>query len=313
VSIGKVIFNEEGKDSMHVQCPQCGAGGNIPDEKIPPTGTKIVCPKCKAVFAVQNQKPQENKGQEASIHYQEGVKLFKEKQIDAAIDKFTAAIWANPQYAEAYKSLGLAYGQKKLWAEATQSFRQALTCQPDDLHSWRNLGVAYLQQKKFAEAIQVLEKVLQETPADEKAKSYLVMAVEGHQREQAALQPQKPAAAPEPPQQTIAPVQTTPPQEPIPPKRDPVQELLDKGAEHFNNARYNQAFEAFHEICRIDPQNPHGYFGLAMVYEKRKDIAKAIEAYEKVLQLNPNDKLAQDSLKFSKKKQGKKFHLPWGK
>jgi predicted Zn finger-like uncharacterized protein len=293
---------------MRVQCPQCGAGGNIPDEKIPSAGTKIVCPKCKTVFVVQNQKPQENKGQEAIIQYQEGVKLLKEKRIDAAMDKFNAAIRINPHYAEAYKSLGLAYGQKKLWVEASQSFQQALTYQPDDLFTLKNLGVAYLQQQKFIEAMQALEKVLQKTPADEKAKSYLVMAVERQQHAQAALQPQKPATAAEPPQETIAPAQIPPIQEIIPPKRNPVQELLDKGAEHLDNARYNQAFEAFQEICRIDPQNPHGYFGLAMVYEKRKDLAKAIEAYEKVLELNPDDMLAKDNLKFLKK-QGKKFRL----
>jgi len=292
---------------MHVQCPQCGAGGNIPDEKISSTGTKIICPKCKTAFAVQNQKPQENKGQEVITLYQEGVKLFKEKHIDAAIDKFNAAIRTNPQDAEAYKSLGLAYGQKKLWGEASQSFHQALTYQPDDLLALKNLGVAYLQQQKFAEAMQALEKVLQKMPTDEKAKSYLVMAVEGFQRAQAALQPQKPAAA-EPPQETVAPPQTPLTPEPIPPKRNPVQELLDKGAEHLDNARYNQAFEAFQEICRIDPQNPHGYFGLAMVYEKRKDPAKAIEAYQKVLELNPNDNLAKENLKFLKK-QGKKFRF----
>jgi protein O-GlcNAc transferase len=297
---------------MRVQCPYCGAGGNILDDKVPPTGTKIVCPKCKSSFFIQPQKTKEDKGQDAVIHYQEGVKLLKEHHIDAAIEKFNRAIQVNPQYSEAYRYLGLAYGQKKLWEEASQNLQKAVTYQPDDLQSLKNLGVAYLQQKKFTEAIQALEKLLQKTPEDEKAKSYLMMAVEGHQQQQAIAESQKPATSAETLEESASDIEIPPSQEKLPPKRNPVQELLDKGAEYLNNAQYNQAIEAFQEICRIDPNNSNGYFGLGMVYEKRKDVAKAVEAYQKVLELNPNDNLAKENLKFLKK-QGKKFQLPWKK
>ena len=181
---------------MHVQCPQCGVGGNIPDEKIPETGRNILCPKCKVSFFVQKESTaavvdNEPPDQNATTYYNEGVQLLKGKQVDAAIEKFNSAIRINPQYSGAYRYLGLAYGQKNLWQEASDVLQKAIEYKPDDLLSLKNLGVAYLRQKQFSEAEQVLLKALQYAPGDKKAQSYLVMAARGVQQEQQKQQEQK--------------------------------------------------------------------------------------------------------------------------
>lgn len=290
---------------MHVQCPNCRASGNIPDEKIPPTGRKIVCPKCQTSFFVQTQEPLENKERDAVAHYTDGVKLLKGRQIDAAIEKFNMAIQANPQYGEAYRYLGLAYGQKNLWAEASQVLQKAITYQPDDIHSLRNLGVAYIKQQKFTEAEQVLQKVLNFAPDDEKAQSYLTIAIQRKEEQQVSPVSQEPSS---PEISEEIPSDTSPPsQAKIAPRRNPIRELLDKGVEYLDNAQYNQAIEAFYEVIRLAPNNSDGYFGLGLVHETREDWDNAIEAYQKALELNPNDNAAKENLKFLKKQQ-KKFH-----
>jgi predicted Zn finger-like uncharacterized protein len=297
---------------MHIQCPSCGTGGNIPDNKIPPAGTKIVCPKCKSSFFVRKQETRENKEQNAVTYYKEGVKLLKGRHIDAAIEKFNMAIQANPQYGEAYRYLGVAYGQKNLWAEASQVLQKAITYKPDDVQSLKNLGVAYLKQKKFAEAEHVLQEALNYVPDDEKARSYLSMATQKKEQQQA------PAVSQEPPSQvgtggdTPSDVIASPPQDKVSIHRDPIRELLDKGVDYLDNAQYNQAIEAFNEVIRLNPNNSDGYFGLGMVHEKRENWAQAIDAYQKALELNPNDSTAKENLKFIKKQQ-KKFHWKFWK
>jgi len=303
---------------MHVQCPNCGSGGSIPDDKIPSTGTKIVCPKCKSPFFVQKQESQENKEQNAVAHYTEGVKLLKGQQTDAAIEKFNMAIQVNPQYGEAYRYLGLAYGRKNLWAEASQVLQKAISCQPGDVQSLKNLGVAYLKQEKFAEAEQILQKALGYASDDEKAKSYLSIAIQRKEQQQASAISQEPSSPQEPlsSQESLSSADTSgdtpsdmitsPSQDKVSTKRNPIRELLDKGVDFLDNAQYNQAIEAFNEVIRLEPNSSNGYFGLGMIHEKREDWDKAIDAYQKALELNPKDSTAKESLKFIKKQQKQK-------
>ncbi len=295
---------------MHIQCPQCGASGKIPDKKIPAKGTKIICPKCKTPFFVQK-KTDTTAGQattpDAAMYHNEGVQLLKKRQIEAAIEKLNKAIQINPNYNEAYRHLGLAYGQKKLWTDATQVLQKAITYKPDDLLALKNLGVAYLQQKQFTEAEQVLQQALQYAPDDEKARAYLAKAVQGKEQKQGANETHTPSSdsndtQPPLPSESKAAVQ-----------RNPVEELLDKGVVCLDNAQYNKAIDAFQEVTRLVPDSSDGYYGLGLVYEQRQDWVNAISAYRKAVELNPDDTPAKESLRFAKKQKRKfKFKL-WKK
>lgn len=280
---------------MRVQCPQCTASGSISNTKIPAAGMKIVCPKCKTSFFVKKEEQVEEKTprKDATAYYKEGVQLLKGRQIDAAIEKFNAAIQMNPQYGDVYKYLGLAYGQKKLWREASQVLQKALTHKPDDVLLLKNLGVAYLRQKRFTDAEQVLQEALRYAREDEKIQSYLAMAVRGSKKSASGRIPPK--------DQEAALIQ-----------RSPIQELLDKGIELLDNAQHNKAIEIFQEAIRLRPNSSDGYFGLGMVHEKRQDWPKAIEAYQKAVELSPNDSLAKENLRFAKK-QNKKFRFTFWK
>lgn len=311
---------------MRVQCPSCGSAGNLPDHKIPPQGVKITCPKCKTAFFVQ--KPEEPSAQEPSLfqmaqsqqtphareYCQEGLKLFKQRQIDAAIEKFNLALQVDPQYADAYRYLGAAYGQKNLWAEACQVLEKALTYQPDDVQALKNIGVAYLKQNRYADAERAFQQALQHAPADEKITAFLAQiasktGAQGQQPPPASVSSKaKEPTLFEKTDDLVAPVPSIPTApRPAAQRNDPRRELLDQGVEHLDNAQYNNAIEAFNEVIRLDPAKSDGYFGLGMVYEKRKEWEKASEAYAKAIEVNPDDHAAQEGLKFVKKQQ-KKFN-----
>ena len=303
---------------MRVQCPQCGSGGNVPDDKIPAEGRKIVCPKCKTTFVAKKpaapSAPPPSRD-ETNAFYLEGVQLLKSKQVDAAIQKLVAVVRANPKHQEAYRYLGLAYGQKNLWDDAIEVLQKAVAYKPDDLLSLKNLGIALLRQNRFEEAEHVLEQALQYAPEDENAQSYLNMAARGRQKAQqsadeddaehalADLMRDDPNEKKE-----LADLTASAPKAPY----NPVQEYLNKGTEFLENGQLNKAVEMFEEAIRLSPESSDGYFGLGMVYEKRQEWKKAIDAYQKAVTINPNDSLAKETLKFLKK-QRKKFRWPWQK
>ncbi len=305
---------------MRVQCPQCGSGGNVPDDKIPAEGRKIVCPKCKTTFVAKQ--PAAPTGQQparddATALYLEGVQLLKNKQVDASIQKLTAAVRANPKHQEAYRYLGLAYGQKNLWDDAIEVLQKAVAYKPDDLLSLKNLGIALLRENRFEEAEHALEQALQYAPEDENAQSYLNMAVRGKQKAQQAEEEDAEHALADLMREDtnedeelahLAASASLPSKVPY----NPVQEFLNKGTEFIENGQLNKATEAFEEAIRLAPDSSDGYFGLGMVFEKRQEWKKAIAAYQKAVTLNPNDELAKDTLKYLKKHR-KKFRWPWQK
>ncbi len=303
---------------MRIQCPECGVVGNIPSEKIPAKGRKIVCPKCKHAFFVTKEEPaaaQVNQTADAPSYYREGVKLLKAKQLDAAIEKLSAVIQLDPDYGDAYRYLGLAYGQKKLWEEAIQVLQKAISYKANDLLALKNLGVAYLRHERFSEAEQILRQAVQYAPQDEKIQSFLKMAVHGRkQAEQAAATGQDNGGSEGIPLDAgSSDAHATETASPASLPQNPVYAFLDKGAEFLENAQYGKAAESFEEATRLAPDSSDGYFGLGMVYEKRQEWKKAIAAYQKALDLNPNDPLAKATLRYLKKRKKKKFRLPWQK
>lgn len=281
---------------MRVQCPQCQSGGNLPDDKIPAGGTKIVCPKCKTSFFVQKPQPKSAPIQtappkpDADAYYKEGMLLLKNRELDAAIEKLNAAVQFNPQSGDAFRALGLAYGQKNLWAEASNVLQKAVSFTPNDTTALKNLGIAYLQMKQFDQAEATLQQAIKYAPNDEKLASFLAMAAKGKQQQTPkASSSGEPADAPAPPPQTP------------PVKRNPVRDLLDQGVELLDNGQLNKAIEAFQEVTRIAPNSSDGYVGLAMVYEKKEEWSKVVESYEKAVEANPNDTVAKETLRALKK------------
>ena len=307
---------------MRVQCPKCGVGGNIPDEKIPSDGRNLVCPKCKKSFFVNKKLVAATSVPidfDVAVTYQEGVRLLKEKQIDAAIEKLGAVIQHEPEYGAAYRYIGLAYGQKNLWEEVITVLQKAVSLKPDDVLSLKNLGIAYLRQERYSEATSVLQQALQHAPDDEKAQSFLQMALQRQQQQQtqqAAVDDEPEAFSPDNFLSESADASTSKKSRTekitaeVP--HNPIQEFLDKGTEFLDNGQHNKAIEMFEEAIRLVPESSDGYFGLGMVYEKLQERKKAIAAYQKAVNANPDDSLAKENLKYLKK-QKKTFTLPWKK
>ncbi len=297
---------------MRVQCPQCGAGGNIPDANIPAGGRNVVCPKCQTAFLVSPKKPAASppSGQDAAESYRQGIQLLKNKQIDAAIEQFTRVLRLEPAFQQVYRHLGLAYGQKGLWQDAVESFQKAISSKPDDVLALKNLGVAYLRLKNFEKAEESLRQAVRYAPEDHKAQAFLAKAVQQQESTKPATGDTPSSDADNTPSEKPSP---SPFENAVLPPRNPIQDLLDQGVTSLDNAQYNKAIRAFQEVIRVAPKNSDGYYGLGLVYETRKDWENALKAYQKAVDVNPDDSTIQESLRFVKKQKRKaKFSL-WRK
>ena len=85
--------------------------------------------------------------------------------------------------------------------------------------------------------------------------------------------------------------------------------ILDKNASYYPNANiksiiskykngnYSGCLQELFSLTKKDPSNPLAYYYMAMAYTHLGMKTDAVEAYEKVLALNPNDSLADYAIK----------------
>lgn len=76
------------------------------------------------------------------------------------IRAYQEALRLNPDFAEAWYSLGLAHAQFHQYSEATHAFREAVRLRPGQASAWINLGTALAQLQKYAEVIQAFRQAV---------------------------------------------------------------------------------------------------------------------------------------------------------
>ena len=68
------------------------------------------------------------------------------------------------------------------------------------------------------------------------------------------------------------------------------------GSVYVKQERYNEAIEAYQKVIEIDPKQVAAYNNLGNVYAKQERYKDAIETYEKAIQINPEQVAAYNNL-----------------
>lgn len=74
------------------------------------------------------------------------------------------------------------------------------------------------------------------------------------------------------------------------------QQLLEVAKFYFLNSKFDEALEAFNNVLDVNPKNSEAYCSLGLIYENKKDYAKAKEMYAKTLELNKENKVAMEHI-----------------
>jgi tetratricopeptide (TPR) repeat protein len=92
--------------------------------------------------------------------------LLKMGNHDEAVRWYREVVKRQPKNAAAYANLGLAYAGKGLIKEEIENYRKAIELKPDDPVVHFNLGAAYEKGKREPEAVREYQKVLDLRPDD---------------------------------------------------------------------------------------------------------------------------------------------------
>lgn len=101
-------------------------------------------------------------------YYSKANSMLVSGNFEAAIDNYNKVIQRNPNSADAYLGLGMAYKELGQYDEAYKATSKAIQLKPSYYQAYYNLGLILEMQGKKQEAIQAYEKFLDEVPGAEK-------------------------------------------------------------------------------------------------------------------------------------------------
>ncbi|MBZ5555100.1 MAG: tetratricopeptide repeat protein [Acidobacteriia bacterium] len=102
--------------------------------------------------------------EESRTRCEQGVALFKKRDVEGAIAEYRAALRLDKDNAEAHNGLGDALFEKEDWDGAMAEFREALRLNPQFAEAQRNIGVVFDQKGELDEAMEEYRKALRLNP-----------------------------------------------------------------------------------------------------------------------------------------------------
>ena len=94
-----------------------------------------------------------------------GLAYFYLKRYNEAIEAYRQALRINPEFAEVWYNLGLTYGNLDRYNDAIEAYRQALRINPELAIAWYNLGGIYYLSGNRAAALEAVQKLRRLDPA----------------------------------------------------------------------------------------------------------------------------------------------------
>jgi tetratricopeptide (TPR) repeat protein len=215
-----------------------------------------------------------------------GNSLYATNNRWKASGEFRKALQINSKLAEAHKLLGdmLVTSPRRLYDQAAQAYTAALEIWPDYAEARVGLGDARQAKGQFDEAIEEYKKALAIEPTN--ARVYLGMGKIYYNEKQ--LYHEAVASY----QQAIS----------LDPKL--LDAHLSLGELYEEKGLYEEAVARYSHVLSLEPTHPGATYGLALAYEK-VDAKKAIEQWERYIELATNLPSEKDWVDIAKKHLGK--------
>jgi Flp pilus assembly protein TadD len=117
--------------------------------------------------------------QNAEELFQQGGRLFAEGKLPAAITALQRSVDLRPEYAPAWKALGVAYASQGAFELAERPFRNACERQPALPDACLYYGRTLYLLNRFETAISVLRRTVQREPGNAEGHRLLALSLEG--------------------------------------------------------------------------------------------------------------------------------------
>ncbi|QGJ68883.1 UDP-glucose:protein N-beta-glucosyltransferase [Planctomycetales bacterium 10988] len=195
-----------------------------------------------------------------------GLCLQRQNRLSEALTCHQKAVEYAPKSAEAHNDLGINYAQLGQLAMAGQHFSQAVKESPDHVNAWMNLGSAFLQQNEPVKAESAFRHTICLSPE----------SAEGHFRLGSMLQQQ---------QRIVEAVVSL--QHAIKYRPNLLEAHRSLGKIFEAVGQIPKAIEAWEKISQLDPQDLNNWIDLGNAMRRQEKQDKAEHCYKSALQVNP--------------------------
>ena len=209
------------------------------------------------------------------IHYNLGVDLAENGDLDGAIENFQAALRISPNYTEAHNNLGVALAGKGYLDAALQEYRTTLSINPNDMKARCNLGDLLVKKGDLAAAVQQYQDALQSAPENAELRITLAGTLVQKGDLDAAVR------------QYRAALQISP---------DNADAQNNLGVALAQKGDLEGAIRGYQASLRLKPDNADAHNNLGVALTRKGDLAAAIREYQLALGINPGKVEAQNNL-----------------
>jgi tetratricopeptide (TPR) repeat protein len=219
---------------------------------------------------------------------------------EEAVEAAEQATAIRPNYAEAYYSLGLAYGNLGRFQEATGAFQHAIRLKPDSAAAYDGLGELNSSQGRFEDAIGLYQQAIELDPSVSRTHYFLGLAygkVGRHQDEIFAYERAiriKPDYVEAQFQLGLAYLASGRPAQALQPLRRTIRLKPDWAEAHFELGfalaqvdSWQEAAAAYQRAIKIKPDLAEAYLNLGTAYAKLGRVSESFEAGAEAYRLKP--------------------------
>ena len=215
-------------------------------------------------------------------------------EMEERAAKLRALLDRDPDDAASWFSLGRALLDLSRWREAIDAFGHALARNPHYTAAHRDLGRALLEAGEVAEAARVLRSALDlaretgDLQTGREMETFLRRAEKILGLPGAPTAPRAGAASPQGAH-----------------SHDPeAKALYKRGFDAFANDRHDEAIALYEQALRVDPALAIAWNGLSLAHRQKGDLAAAIEAGKRLVELEPDDALSHTNLSILYQRRG---------
>ena len=262
--------------------------------------------KSRAAIAVQDA---------AQRAFQEGTLLMTDKDYSSAVEKFLEAVEFDPNFAEAYTSLGFAYIELRNYGDAINAFKKALDRSPDVPEKLAvvhyDLGYAYGLNGSLEQAIDEYRKMIELLPTNPDAYSALAFAYgqKGLVAEAAMAYQKALELKPHDKEILEAYGKLCRDNDLLAEAKSVYERLYAMDNKDMNAVRslarlylklgaYTKAIEMQRKVVAVEPGSVDERLILAVAFEENEQVDSAITHYERVLSVEPDNMQSLCSLGF---------------